>query len=79
MTKNDEIIIFRPIQKNIQIKISNIEKIEKRSPSIIVIYFHDENNNLKKQQIWTRRLKGKDQITFNEFIESIKNRIFPAD
>jgi hypothetical protein len=71
-TTSDKIIISNGrFRKMLEIKLSQIQSIVRKSPTRIIIWYEDMNGKLKKKRIYLFHINGNDQIEFNKYIEEI--------
>ena len=79
-TTKEKIIIPQGSKNNpIEIYLSEIEKIERKSSSKIEIWYRDKNATINKQKFNLFHFKREDKARFNNYIENIKiKKISPA-
>ena len=79
-TTKEKIIIPQGSKNNpIEIYLSEIEKIERKSSSKIEIWYRDKNATINKQKFNLLHFKREDKARFNNYIENIKiKKISPA-
>jgi hypothetical protein len=76
VTFDNKIIISRgAYMKMIEINISNILKIERKSLTKIIIHHQDKQNKPKKRKVSLSYIDGKDQIKFNGYIEKLIEQV----
>ena len=76
-TKDKIIIPLGSKNKPLEIYLSEIEKIERKSLSKIEIWYRDRNAIVNKQKFNLFHFKKEDQIKFNNYIENIKVKKIP--